>query len=111
MTWLFTQAGDASFASVFFLLGAFVGGSANLWSLVLTSEGTARPGSAAREAADTQLGPFASAWPYLIPLVGYLLARGRPRRFRNQTLGASDFAVEAASGLLFAAYASVPAGL
>jgi leader peptidase (prepilin peptidase)/N-methyltransferase len=105
MTWLFTHAGDASFAAVFFLLGAFVGGAANLWSLVLTPGGTSRPGSAARDAADTQLGSFASAWPYLVPLVGYLLARGRPRRFRNQTLGASDFAVEAVSGLLFAAYA------
>ncbi len=95
MSWLFT-ASPTVLAATFFLVGAIVGGLANLWSIVLT--GAADGGDRlAKESNES------SRWPQLLPLVGSFLSLGRGR-FRGRSLGWRSLAVEAATGCLFAAY-------
>jgi leader peptidase (prepilin peptidase) / N-methyltransferase len=93
---LFSQTGLATLVSLFFLLGAVAGGLANLWSIALLASGPVRSSTNARAAGS-------SPWYELVPLVGWILARGKAR-FRGRQLGVGGLGVELATGCLFAGY-------
>lgn len=79
-----------------FLIGAVVGGVANLWAIALTS-----PRDLAAKGENSQA--WSSPWFQLVPILGCVVGLGR-NRFRGVPLGLRALAVEAATGLLFAAY-------
>jgi leader peptidase (prepilin peptidase) / N-methyltransferase len=83
-------------AVTFFLIGAVVGGCANLWAIGLTA--SPRPSQ-----PDELKSALTSPWYQLLPVLGFLLSRGR-NRLRGTSIGISEPIAEIATGLLFAAY-------
>jgi leader peptidase (prepilin peptidase) / N-methyltransferase len=83
-------------AGTFFLIGAVAGGCANLWAIGLTA-------SSQHPQPDELKAPLTSRWYQLIPILGWLLLRGR-NRLRGTPVGITEPIVEIATGLLFAAY-------